>query len=123
MRNLRDEVRDFLNAGEMARANAAQLAALQCVCGLDLTATMKADAATRTAALNRIGRLAERERMKGLAGHWSYDLNRHIALKQAADRLRGIVDNTPARSSTNSKRRPKAPSSKSCGEIARTRKA
>ena len=77
----------------MARANAAQLAALQCVCGLDLAATMKADAATRTAALRPHRPACERERMKGLAGHWSYDLNRHIALKQAADRLRGIVDN------------------------------
>ena len=29
-----------------------------------------------------------RERNKGLARHWSYDLNRHIALKAARDRLR-----------------------------------
>lgn len=29
-----------------------------------------------------------RERAKSVSGHWSYDLNRHIALKRARDRLR-----------------------------------
>jgi hypothetical protein len=117
MENLKNEVRDFLDAGEQARAVAAQLAALQCICGLDLAAILKADRAARTSALNRIDRLAERERIKGLAGHWSYDLNRHIALKQAAERLRGTIEDRPARSpenskrsATNVKRRPKAPS-------------
>jgi hypothetical protein len=123
MKDLSTEVREFLSAGEMAKANAAQLAALQCICGLDLAATMKADAATRAVALNRIDRLVERERIRGLAGHWSYDLNRHIALKQAGERLRGIVDNQPERPATSSKRRPKAPSSKSDIQIACIRKA
>ncbi len=29
-----------------------------------------------------------RERHKGIARHWGYDLNRHMALKAARDRLR-----------------------------------
>jgi len=36
-------------------------------------------------------RLIERERQKGVIGHWSYDLNRHIALKQALDRLKAAL--------------------------------
>jgi len=114
--NLRDEVRGFLDAREQERTAAARLAALRCICGLDFAALLKADAATQAVAINRIDRLAERERMKGLAGHWSYDLNRHIALKQAVEQLRSMTENRPERTkdskrpATNSKRRPKAPS-------------
>jgi hypothetical protein len=32
--------------------------------------------------------MIERERQRGIRKHWSYDLNRHIALKQALDKLR-----------------------------------
>ena len=39
--------------------------------------------------IKRIERLLERERLRGGRRHWSYDLNRHIALKQALDRLSG----------------------------------
>ena len=34
-------------------------------------------------------RAIERERLRGMRRHWSYDLNRHIALKQALDSLAG----------------------------------
>ena len=37
-----------------------------------------------------------RERSKGVARHWSYDLNRHIALKAARDRLRACLDRQAA---------------------------
>lgn len=37
--------------------------------------------------LLRLDRLIERERLKGASGNWSYDLNRHIALKQLRDGL------------------------------------
>lgn len=37
--------------------------------------------------LARLQRAIRAERKRGRAGHWSYDLNRHIALKQAIDRL------------------------------------
>lgn len=35
----------------------------------------------------KVSRLLERERLRGLAGHWSYDFNRHVALRQLRDRL------------------------------------
>lgn len=37
-----------------------------------------------------------RERNKGLARHWSYNLNRHIALKAARDRLAHQLGGAPA---------------------------
>ncbi|WP_367193768.1 hypothetical protein [Amorphus sp. 3PC139-8] len=37
--------------------------------------------------LTRLRRAIRAERQRGIAGHWSYDLNRHIALKQAVDLL------------------------------------
>ena len=114
MRELEDEISAFQAAAKAERANAAQLAALQCLCGLDLAAVLQADAKTRALAIGRVDRLLERERMKGLAGHWSYDLNRHIALKQAFDRLRGVdgvLEGRPKNSSAKAKRRPRAPSS------------
>ena len=37
----------------------------------------------RRAILTRLARALRAERNRGRAGHWTYDLNRHIALKQA----------------------------------------
>ena len=37
----------------------------------------------RRALLARIARALRHERNRGRAGHWTYDLNRHIALAQA----------------------------------------
>lgn len=48
-----------------------------------------------------------RERNKGLSKHWSYDLNRHIALKSARDRLRQAMNDrktAPAESARLRKR-------------------
>ncbi len=39
--------------------------------------------AGRAAILRKLARALRAERMRGRAGHWSYDLNRHIALSQA----------------------------------------
>ncbi len=55
--------------------------------------------------LNVVNRHLARERNKGRASHWSYSLNKHIALKGARDRLRGMLegkgcagtDNAPVR--------------------------
>jgi hypothetical protein len=41
------------------------------------------DPRTRRAILARLARALRAERNRGRAGHWTYDLNRHIALKQA----------------------------------------
>lgn len=37
----------------------------------------------RRAILRKLARALRAERTRGRAGHWSYDLNRHIALSQA----------------------------------------
>ena len=39
--------------------------------------------ADRRALLARLARALRKERNRGRAGHWTYDLNRHIALAQA----------------------------------------
>ena len=59
--------------------------------GLDLEAVDDLHGEARSLLVLRIDRLLERERLKGLNRHWSYDLNRHIALKQLRDEL-GAVD-------------------------------
>jgi hypothetical protein len=57
------------------------------------------DIADETPAMRRriVRRLAgalRAERMRGRAGHWTYDLNRHIALMQAYAAERRHVDGT-----------------------------
>jgi len=82
-------VADFIIARDAAAGEARQRAALQIVCGIDLAAALASVGAEREQKRGRILRALERERLKGLRKHWSYDLNRHIALKQALDRLDG----------------------------------
>lgn len=50
------------------------------------------DPRTRRAILARLARALRAERNRGRAGHWTYDLNRHIALRQAysAERALGL---------------------------------
>ncbi|GAB5506631.1 MAG: hypothetical protein Rhirs2KO_17940 [Rhizobiaceae bacterium] len=62
--------------------------ALQLSCGIDLAAAHAASASERVRLGVRLERLLKRERMRGLERHWSYDLNRHIAIKQSLDWLR-----------------------------------
>jgi hypothetical protein len=69
-------------------AEARQTAAFFLACGVDLAAALATSGVEREAAIRRLERLIERERLRGLRRHWSYDLNRHIAMKQALDRLR-----------------------------------
>jgi hypothetical protein len=68
---------------------ARQQAAFFLMSGVDLDAALAASGEARRRVVARIERLIERERLRGARRHWSYDLNRHIALKQALDRLRG----------------------------------
>ena len=50
----------------------------------------------RTAILRKLARALRAERNRGRSGHWTYDLNRHIALRQAyAAERRGIVPGSP----------------------------
>jgi hypothetical protein len=76
-------LRDKARHGDHAR----QTAALFILCGIDLAAGLGACAEERGRLATRVRRLIERERLRGVNRHWSYDLNRHIALKQALDRL------------------------------------
>ncbi len=78
---------DFMAARGRRQMSATQRAALQIIAGIDMDALLAAPPPERRQAAQRLARLIERERLKGLRGHWSYDLNRHIALKQALDRL------------------------------------
>lgn len=85
MKDLLDERRSFLENKDNWSASSLQLAAVQLVCGLDLHALMRGSPEERRHAIRRLERFVERERLKGLSRHWSYDLNRHIALVQALD--------------------------------------
>lgn len=66
---------------------AMQRIALQIIAGIDLDEVLKAPQEEKERTKRRLTRLMEKERLKGTCGHWSYDLNRHIALKQAFDRI------------------------------------
>lgn len=77
-----------------AVAEAAQRAALQILCGMGLDEALATSDEGREAVVQRVERALKAERLKGLRRHWSYDLNRHIALKQAFDRLRSEFSQT-----------------------------
>ncbi|MGN6772271.1 MAG: cytoplasmic protein [Rhizobiaceae bacterium] len=85
---LAEEINDYRREKEKLTAEAGQRAALFLTCGIDLPEVLSAPAAERDRVMLRLQRLIERERIKGARRHWSYDLNRHIAMKQALDRLR-----------------------------------
>ena len=88
MHGLLEEARLFAAEKSAETTEARQRAALKLCCGIDFGQLEQADPALRAALAARIRRAIERERLKGARQHWSYDLNRHIALKQALDRLR-----------------------------------
>jgi hypothetical protein len=97
MGQFEQDVRRFLSRKQEEAAEAHQLAAASLACGVDLKAALMAEPEARLALLAKLERAIERERLKGLRRHWSYDLNRHIALKQALDRLRGFRDEKPSK--------------------------
>ncbi|MFC7065265.1 cytoplasmic protein [Brucella rhizosphaerae] len=80
---------NFIAARKEEHMCAMQRVALQIIAGIDIDQLLNASAAERVQAQTKLSRLIERERLKGVNSHWSYDLNRHIALKQAFDRLGG----------------------------------
>lgn len=65
----------------MARARVS----VSLLCGEDLDIVLAGDRQARMKLAQKLVRRLERERLKGLCGHWSYDLNRHIGLRQALD--------------------------------------
>lgn len=88
MQNFREEVLAFGARKAEEVTEARQIAAMRLVCGMDLPQVLAASPEVRSGLIRRIERILERERLKGMRRHWSYDLNRHIALKQVLDRLR-----------------------------------
>jgi hypothetical protein len=90
MQALRQETMNFRNRLLQEAAHSRQIAALHLACGIDLAVALEATPAEKLKLIGRLERAIERERLKGLQRHWSYDLNRHIALKQALNRLLGM---------------------------------
>lgn len=88
--SFKQSIASFQAEKQQLRLHAAQRAALQIIANIDIEKILSAPQADKEASLRRMKRLIERERLKGTAGHWSYDLNRHIALKQAHDRIQHI---------------------------------
>ena len=91
MRDLKAQTSTFIDEKKLWAADASQIAALHLLCGIDLRRTLQAPRAELGAIIARLRRILERERLKGCRNHWSYDLNRHIALAQALDRLQKLV--------------------------------
>lgn len=84
---LQQEKQLFLENRKEDALQAAQSVALQLSCGIDLQQALNAPDEKRASIAAKLTRLIKRERLKGLNKHWSYDINRHIALKQAQTRL------------------------------------
>lgn len=97
MRDLSTEVAAFRRDKLTELMDARQRAALQLCCGIELTDALGCNGEATMALLKRLERAIERERLRGVNRHWTYDLNRHIALKQVRDRLKGVFPGEPAR--------------------------
>ncbi|MCR4265328.1 cytoplasmic protein [Nitratireductor sp. ZSWI3] len=85
---MKTDIEAFHGAREARRAEARQTAALFLISGIDMAEALQTSGSERVQLRRRLQRLLERERLKGARGHWSYDLNRHIALGQALERLK-----------------------------------
>ncbi len=117
MNGLRQEIAAFLENKQTRASEARQMAALQIACHFDLAEALSAEPVLRSRIVVRLERMIERERQRGMRKHWSYDLNRHIALKQALDSLRPAATGAAATRctaeriarTTKRKRRPQAP--------------
>lgn len=75
---------------------AARMVAFRLATGLDLEAALSSSGVELSRAILRVERLLERERLRGWARHWSYDLNRHIALSEALGELRLVAGGASA---------------------------
>lgn len=93
MAGLFGEARGYRKKKQQEAEMAVQTAAFFLICGIDLSAALAFRGEERLKICKKMKRLIERERLRGLRHHWSYDLNRHIALKQALDRLTPLAPN------------------------------
>ncbi|GHC69588.1 hypothetical protein [Limoniibacter endophyticus] len=78
----------FLARQKLLAIEARQRFAFQMSCGMDISKLDSFNISEARALELKLVRLIERERQRGLEKHWSYDLNRHIAMTQALDRIR-----------------------------------
>ena len=90
MGQFEDDAKGFAARREDEIAEARQLAALSLTCGMDLRSALEAPRSAMAALIRKLEHAIERERLRGMRRHWSYDLNRHIALKQVLDKLRAL---------------------------------
>ncbi len=81
----------FIEKRKEDALHAAQSFALQMSCGIDLLQVTAATTETKAVIAAKLNRLIKRERLKGLNKHWSYDINRHIALKQVQQRILNMI--------------------------------
>lgn len=101
--DIQREAAAFRTSVETRQAEARQIAALQLACGMDLASALSSDPETLGPVVKRLERAIERERLRGLRRHWSYDLNRHIALKEVLDRLHGRLRTAEPETAVGSK--------------------
>ncbi len=85
---IENEALEFQMKLKTRAAHARQRAAMRLACGIDFDSAIAAQEPERARLCGLVERRLKRERLKGLNRHWSYDLNRHIALKQVLDALR-----------------------------------
>lgn len=84
---LSSEIRHFRQVRLEHARIAQEMMALQLLAGIDLAQAGSLSGQGLAHLLLRLNRLIEKERQRGIRKHWSYNLDRHIALKQAFDRL------------------------------------
>jgi hypothetical protein len=95
MASWKQEALLFVKDKEQAVRTAHQTVALQLACGIDLDKLATAGKEALDRAILRLRRAIERERLRGRRQHWSYDLNRHIAMKEALDGLKRLATTHP----------------------------
>jgi hypothetical protein len=99
------EARRFTQTRDAAERRARATAVYYLAMGEDLDDALELPPDRRIRLCRRLERRIEQERLRGAARHWSYDLNRHIALKQALDLLAGTSTRKPASETKDGVRR------------------
>ena len=88
MQTLSETAGEFVARLRRFEREMVQSAAFFLATGIDLAEALAATGEARHRIVLRVERLCERERQKGQRRHWSYDLDRHIALGEVLARLR-----------------------------------
>jgi hypothetical protein len=91
MSGLSEEARHYFEQQTARRKHTARMVAFRLATGVDLDKVLGSAPAELQRTVIRLERLLERERLRGCARHWTYDLNRHIALGEALGQLRAAL--------------------------------